>query len=296
VDKFLEALGLGVPVYLAVVTYGVFRWLDNNASDEARRVVSVWLQGRSNRRLDLGNAVLTAFDQLYTIPLLRPKAFLRSAFVSLTMYLFFGIIPRLLAILKALFYDPYYINDIKEGIAGNNLSPFTDLFLITFFTFVPVVISDYLSLFFVRRFLYLARKRPIVAMITASTIGITIVTISFLIFFTILLIIVNKYLYHEELKSSDISNLLILIQAMWDNSRIYLLSFIAPAFLIHLWLPLFVFASLGVRLFFITFRAVEWAQWFLRQGDQHPLWAVGVIASGLVFVGAILGKEAWRIL
>jgi hypothetical protein len=43
--EFFELLGLGVPFYLGAATYGVFAWLDNNASDEATKVISSWLQG-----------------------------------------------------------------------------------------------------------------------------------------------------------------------------------------------------------------------------------------------------------
>lgn len=55
----------------------------------------------------------------------------------------------------------------------------------------------------------------------------------------------------------------------------FLYLMMAPAFVIHLWLPLFALSSLAVRLVFWSFRAVEWAQWFLKQGDAHPLKAIG---------------------
>ena len=44
-----------------------------------------------------------------------------------------------------------------------------------------------------------------------------------------------------------------------------------PALFVHLWLPLFALGALGVRLLYPIFRAVEFAQWFLRQGARHPL-------------------------
>ena len=44
------------------------------------------------------------------------------------------------------------------------------------------------------------------------------------------------------------------------------------------------------------FRAVEWAQWFLKQGDAHPLKAIGIVATIIVFGSAMLVKEAWTIL
>jgi hypothetical protein len=65
---------------------------------------------------------------------------------------------------------------------------------------------------------------------------------------------------------------------------------IAPAFLVHLWLILFAVGAFGVRLLNPVFRLVARAQWFLKQGDRHPLRAIGMVAAVLVFGGNVLGK------
>jgi hypothetical protein len=90
----------------------------------------------------------------------------------------------------------------------------------------------------------------------------------------------------------------IFMHVTWESgvSKISILSFIAPAFIIHLWLPLFALSSLAVRLVFWIFRAVEWAQWFIQQGDAHPLKAIGIVATIIVFGSAMLVKEAWTVL
>jgi hypothetical protein len=49
-------------------------------------------------------------------------------------------------------------------------------------------------------------------------------------------------------------------------------------------------ALIGVRLLCPIFRAVEWAQWFLKQGNQHPLSAIGMVAAVLVLAEAVIGK------
>ena len=36
--------------------------------------------------------------------------------------------------------------------------------------------------------------------------------------------------------------------------------------------------------------------WFLKQGDAHPLKAIGVVATIIVFGTAMLVKEAWTVL
>ena len=60
-DKLFDLVGLGVPFYLAAATYGVFIWLDSNASDEATQVISSWLHGRSQHKPDLGNLIINTF-------------------------------------------------------------------------------------------------------------------------------------------------------------------------------------------------------------------------------------------
>jgi hypothetical protein len=69
------------------------------------------------------------------------------------------------------------------------------------------------------------------------------------------------------------------------------LTLMSPALVIHLWLPLFALSTLIARLVFWIFRAVEWAQWFLKQGDAHPLKAIGIVATIIVFGSAMLVKE-----
>jgi hypothetical protein len=95
-DKLFELLGLGVPFYLGAATYAVFSWLDSNASDEATKVISSWLHGRSHNKPDLGNLIINAFDRLYTSPLLSFRAFQRSVAISSTIWLIVYAAPQLM--------------------------------------------------------------------------------------------------------------------------------------------------------------------------------------------------------
>jgi hypothetical protein len=65
---------------------------------------------------------------------------------------------------------------------------------------------------------------------------------------------------------------------------------IAPALLVHFWLLLFAGGALGIRLLYSLFRATEWAQWFLRAGNRHPLRAIGMVGAVLVFVGTAIAR------
>jgi hypothetical protein len=44
------------------------------------------------------------------------------------------------------------------------------------------------------------------------------------------------------------------------------------------------------RLIYLIFRAVEWAQWFLKQGDAHLFRAIGIVI--IVFGSAMLGVQS----
>ena len=81
-DKLFDLVGLGVPFYLAAATYGVFIWLDTNASDEATQVISSWLHGHSHDKPDLGNLIISAFDRIYTSPLLTFRASSISGYLN----------------------------------------------------------------------------------------------------------------------------------------------------------------------------------------------------------------------
>ena len=62
------------------------------------------------------------------------------------------------------------------------------------------------------------------------------------------------------------------------------------AFLVNFWLVLFVLGALAVRVLWPVFHAINWTQWFLKQGNRHPLRAIGLVAAGVMFAGAAIGK------
>ena len=58
----------------------------------------------------------------------------------------------------------------------------------------------------------------------------------------------------------------------------------------YAWLPLFAFSVVVLRVGGWTLKSVKMAQWFLRAGKQHPLHAIGLVASASVFIGITLGR------
>ena len=287
-EKLFELLGLGAPFYLGAATYGIFWWLDSNASDEVTQVISSWLHGRSHNRPDLGNLIISAFDRIYTSPLLTFTALRRSATISVITWLLGYFIPFCIEFL--LFPKANEFSNVMEGLSLTNL--FVGLIL----TLPFIILSDYISLFFVRRFLFLARVHSVIASIGAFIIGVmTILTIFALLGMTLTPLWVvssDKELLHVD--PDFVINLRIdYILLGGQGSPLGILS---PALIIHLWLPLFALSSLAARLVFPMLRAAEKAQWFLKQGDAHPLKAIGIVATIIVFGSAMLVKEAWTVL
>jgi hypothetical protein len=270
--EFFDLLGLGIPFYLGAATYAVFAWLDSNASDEATKVISSWLHGRSHNRPDLGNLIISAFDRIYTSPLLSFRAFGRSAAISTIAWLSIYFIPL---------YMGMYDNPSMPSLGVQTI---INLSFEVIMTFLVIIISDYISLFFVRKLLILALTHPLKA-----TLG------AFLVMALIAVMIVGLLCIPIIIADKEVSISSVSIVGFTFFGK-YFLGILSPALLVHLWLPLFILASFVVRLIYLLFRAVEWAQWFLKQGDAHPFKTIGVIATIIVFVSAMIVKEGWALL
>ena len=64
-----------------------------------------------------------------------------------------------------------------------------------------------------------------------------------------------------------------------------------PAFIVHLWLPLFAMSVLAARALNSLRLAARFAQWFLKDGKKAPFRSLGIIAALIVFVSVL----AWRV-
>jgi hypothetical protein len=280
-DKFFDLVGLRVPFILGAGTYGIFWWLDSNASDEVTQVISSRLHGRSEHKSDLGNIIINAFDRIYTSPLWSFRAFRRSAAISSIIWLLLYFVPWARGLYASPQYNPvpFIFPMILQGLI---LSLFN------------IVLSDYVSLLFVRKFLIRARMHPIRASIVSSMVGALVVVVSFIAFLTIGdIIVLFTNSWFRKVMVWDIDVVIGILYLAFSNLFLRLMS---PALVIHLWLPLFALSTLIARLVFWIFRAVEWAQWFLKQGDAHPVKAIGIVATIIVFGTAMLVKEGWALL
>jgi hypothetical protein len=241
---------------------------------------------------------INTFDSIYTSPLLNFRAFRRSAVVSTMIWSLVLLVPWFASIFS-LWHSPMMF----RAPLFRMIIP--DLII----SLLVIIFTDYISLLFARRFLDLARRRPISTSIMASVVGMLVILIGYMLFTVAIAVLgaaglslsfdttrdsMSNYVEQsfEGDKVPDYKELPLL------NLLLLPLSFkvMAPALIIHLWLPLFALSTLIARLVFWIFRAVEKAQWFLKQGDAHPLKAIGIVAIIIVFGSAMLVKEGWALL
>jgi hypothetical protein len=261
-EKIAQYLGLSGPLVAAGLIYALFRFFDKKASDAANQAVTAWIKGEQYRRLDLKSAVVEAFDHLYGTPLFRMRSFLRSAGVSLL---------AVFAWVIFLVFSPVYVGGDDPSVF---LLHFIEMCLIYA---IPTIIFDYGSLFVVRRIVAIDSlnvKITILLVLISIFVAIVIVTIAIIEWIT--------YIAHLLSPTENVA-------LLWPPEPVWLLV-AAPALLVHLWLPLLLLSAALTAALTAFFRAVGLAQWFIRHGDNHPLDAIGMVATAVVFVGA----AAWQ--
>jgi hypothetical protein len=186
----------------------------------------------------LGNLIINAFDRICTSTLLSFRAFRRSAGVSSIIWLFVFFVPsakRFVADWGSLLISPESLDTkviIAELIMG---------MLIT-------VWSDYFSLLFVRKYLSLARIYPIRGSVISSIVGLLVVAMNFTLFLSVTEIIISLL----NPPGTFVTRTVLIVPKIVPR----LFTIMAPALIIHLWLPLFALSTLLARLVFWIFRAV----------------------------------------
>jgi hypothetical protein len=248
-DDIWTLLGLGKPFIYGGAAYGLFHWLDKNASDEAKASLSQLLRIKNYDTKQLAVGLVDVFDRLYTYPLLTWRAFMRSAVFSLV-------------ILGPILYETSGVPlDIEQ--AGDT------------FSFLAIaVLSDYCSLFFIRRWITFSGSRPFIALLGGLFIACLIVTVGGAARITVAA--------HSGAK-------LIVLQVIGYGiflgryeSLVPLLAF--PGIIVFAWLPLFALGIFVIRASNLIAAAVGKVQWFLKEGKEHPLEAIGYIAGIAVFL------------
>lgn len=286
-SEVLKLIGLGTPVLYATAAYSFFHFLDEKASDDAKTAIAAWLNPRAYDRKRLSAALLEVFDRIYGRPFFSLRAFARSAFLSIaisTAYMFeFEMLPQM------------WNFDFHD---------WASVLLI-----IPVVfniLTDYISLFFIRKWLTFEWPSPMISLVTGMLLGCIVIVAFFYLQMMVISTIAGQYILGGSLFENLVYEKIYLVNFLDVFMSIFasgghgdLLStpaLVLPAFAVFLWLPLLAFGMSFVKLTNRVAYAVAKVQWFLANGDEHPLEAVGFVAAFAVFaVTAILQHAPWSV-
>jgi hypothetical protein len=262
-EEALKLLGLGTPFIYAGATYAFFHWLDSNASDSAKMAISNWIKSSEYNKEHVAEAITDIFDRVCSSPLFTWRAFIRSVLISLIV----------LAIFTFEFirwttdeFTPTYIihpNSIHWAVVATN------------------VISDYISLFVIRRALQYAGHKPVLALLFGAGCGV-LLTALLMWGRDAAILLLNMKIAPSIVFGKPI----VAFQAYSSLMDFLNLVFSMPALAVHLWLVVVAIGLVGMKALTYMAKATDAMQWFIKQGRDHPLDAVGMVAAAMVFVTA----------
>jgi hypothetical protein len=275
--EVLKLLGFTTPFVYTAATYGLFYYADRKASGKAKAALSAWVQSGQRRR-NSEEVIIDLFNKIYTDKLLSANALIRSASITL--------------LVSSLIW--FEVGDVTVGgplvsyISGKtDFDEFRIDSIGVFTTNIFNVMSDYVSLFFIKRWLLYGRQHIVTSVFVAAIVGVGFVGTAY-----VCKIIIELMAYVWIFDKWEASALL----AFWldpFNLKIDLIR-LAPALAVHLWLPIFGLAVVLTHTISMFARAATWMQWFIKQGQHHPFQAVGYVASVIVFASSVIIQFLWR--
>jgi hypothetical protein len=245
---------VGPALAAAALTYGIFAFLDKKASETAKNTITEWIRGEGYRDVELRQSVVNAFDHLYGTNLISLKAFFRSSLLSMLVFYIF----------MFTYIGPMNVHE---------------LVFISEATLPITILSDYLSLFIIKQCLRMATSNALVAVLLSFVAAA--IAVGFMLFVSryTIAFIVDMYFW--------------VISGTFPSSTVSLPTFlIFPTLFVHGWLPLFLLGGQMNHGLVTFFRATAFAQWFVKHGNSHPIEAIGITASVLVFVISVV----WQIM
>ena len=259
-DPYVAAVGYGA------LAYGFFHWLDEKASDEAKAALARTMRFKDYKNEQIASALVEVFDRIYSYPLLRWQAFGRSLLfttVVSAIYVFelsrYGYIET---------WDRWRIALLLYVLSWQQL-----LIALLF-----NVLSDYLSLFVIRPLLIRSGTKPVIGLGLGAVSGAAII-----LAVNVLRENVVRVVWH-----CDGCRSLLLWDYLVPNVKM-----VWPAMVVLAWLPLFALGILTARLLTPLSWVVGKTQWFLKEGKEHPLKAIGYVAAVVVFIGTVALRKVF---
>jgi hypothetical protein len=160
------------------------------------------------------------------------------------------------------------------------------LMILPFFLILTLLFnvpSDYLCLFVIRPFLIRSGMKPVIGLVLGAVSGAAIV----FAFNSLRLLCVDLFVprvpgseplpWHHFLMPTEFTDLV----------------FALPALAVFIWLPLFALGIVTARVLTPLSWIVGKTQWFLKEGKEHPLKAIGYAAAVVVFLGTVAGRAVF---
>jgi hypothetical protein len=144
-------------------------------------------------------------------------------------------------------------------------------------------LTDYVSLFVIRPLLVRSGTKPVIGLALGTLSAVAIVYVANLLRMLVIVIVSDwiEWGYSFSKVVYTIRDSFAAVDAYFVTS--FAMLFIWPAMAVFTWLPLFALGILIIRALSPLSWIVEKAQWALKEGDKHPLKAIGCVAAVVVF-------------
>jgi hypothetical protein len=272
-EELLKLLGFSTPLIYAAAAYGFFHWLDENASNEAKAALARTMLFKDYKNEQVASALVEVFDRIYTYPLLRWRAFFRSLIFTTVVFAIY------------LFELHLYRNHPTPGFFGFFADWSFDYRDRELISVLLNVVTDYLSLFVIRPVLVRSGTKPVIGLTLGAVSGAAIV----LAVDSLRQLVLIFWSFGIWPAFADILPVLIdMHDVAWG-----LTIFGWPALAVFTWLPLFALGIVVVRLLTPLSWIVGRTQWFLKEGKEHPLKAIGYVAAVVVFIGTVAARAVF---
>jgi hypothetical protein len=321
-----KILGISAPLSAAIAVYFIFKFLDKKASGAATRTIAAWIGGSKYEDIDLKLAVIHSFESLYGPRILSLTTLIRStsySTFSLLTFIFLTkpndwsavtminamsslLIPVIISDYVSLFFIKKALDNSDEGIYATIGKAFGGVYAAIIIVNIIGMLILYSEYGLLKPFIefYVSTNEQFYIIIKSYTANIPIIGLGVDKIYQLDAIIGNfayniiNNLFHIHMSSRHYDDIWQYYNGIQDyvkqnNSSIHVIYSIlfggmAPALIVHLWLPLFLLSAVLNAGLVKFFKAVRWAQWAIKRGAQHPLEAIGMTASVVVFILGII--------
>jgi hypothetical protein len=222
-----------------------------------------WFKDYKN--VQIASALVEIFDRIYTYPLLRWRAFGRSLLFTTVV-------------------SVIYVFEVAE-LMPPPPDPIWLMWLgFLFFVLLFNVFTDYLSLFAIRPVLVRSGAKPVIGLALGGVTGAAIVIAAHLLRILVLVAGSPAWWLQEEPFAQAFAK---------AASSGFIWAFAYSLVAVFIWLPLFALGIVAARALTPLSWIVGRTQWFLKEGKEHPLKAIGYVAAVVVFLGTVAGRAVF---